>query len=171
LQNLGRDWQWAKRMIKKMDMEIFNLKQLNGEEVKEQYQVIIKNMSAALENLDDNGYISRAWDTIRENIKILAKESIGLYESKSYKPWFDECLKLVDRRKGVEVQWFQVTCEVNEDNLSNVRILQEQEKEYLKGKNNEIELNSKTKNIRDLYRGINEFKKGYQPFLRILNKF
>jgi hypothetical protein len=129
LQKLGRDWQWAKRMVKKMDMEIFNLKQLNGEEVKEQYQVIIKIKSAALENLDDNGYISRAWDTIRENIKILAKESIGLCESKSYKPWFDEeCLKLVDRRKGAEVQWLQDTCEVNEDNLSNVRTLQEQEK-------------------------------------------
>jgi hypothetical protein len=28
---------------------------------------------------------------------------------------------------------------------------------------NEIELNSKNKNIRDLYRGITEFRKGYQP--------
>jgi hypothetical protein len=27
----------------------------------------------------------------------------------------------------------------------------------------ELETNSKIKNIRDLYRGINEFKKGYQP--------
>jgi hypothetical protein len=34
--------------------------------------------------------------------------------------------------------------------------------EYLKGKIIEIELNSKNKNIRDLYRGITEFKKGYQ---------
>jgi hypothetical protein len=28
---------------------------------------------------------------------------------------------------------------------------------------NELETNSKNKNIRDLYRGINELKKGYQP--------
>jgi len=28
---------------------------------------------------------------------------------------------------------------------------------------NELETNSKNKNIRDLYRGINEYKKGYQP--------
>jgi hypothetical protein len=28
---------------------------------------------------------------------------------------------------------------------------------------NELESNSKNKNIRDLYRGINEFMKGYQP--------
>jgi hypothetical protein len=35
--------------------------------------------------------------------------------------------------------------------------------EYLKGKINELATNSKNKNIRDLYRGINEFKRGYQP--------
>jgi hypothetical protein len=33
----------------------------------------------------------------------------------------------------------------------------------LKDKINELETNSKHKNIRDLYRGITEFKKGYQP--------
>jgi hypothetical protein len=32
--------------------------------------------------------------------------------------------------------------------------------EYL-GKINELETNNKNKNIRNLYRGINEFKKGY----------
>jgi len=36
-------------------------------------------------------------------------------------------------------------------------------KEYLKAKIEELENNSKKKNIRDLYRGINDFKKGYQP--------
>jgi hypothetical protein len=33
----------------------------------------------------------------------------------------------------------------------------------MKDKIDEIATNSKNKNIRDLYRGINEFKKGYQP--------
>jgi hypothetical protein len=33
----------------------------------------------------------------------------------------------------------------------------------LKDKINELESNSKNKNIRDLYRGINEFKKDYKP--------
>jgi hypothetical protein len=56
----------------KMDVERFNLKQLNEQEVKEQYQVTIKNKFAALENLDDNGGINRAWETIRENIRISA---------------------------------------------------------------------------------------------------
>jgi prefoldin subunit 5 len=35
-------------------------------------------------------------------------------------------------------------------------------REYLKDKINELESNNKNKNIRHLYRGINEFKKGYQ---------
>jgi hypothetical protein len=60
----------SKRMVKKMHVEILNLKQLNKEEVKEQYQVTNKNKFVALENLDDNGDNNRAWETIRENIRI-----------------------------------------------------------------------------------------------------
>jgi hypothetical protein len=57
---------------------------------------------------------------------------------------------------------------MNEDNLRNVRRedsrhFRKKKREYLKDKITEIELNSKSKNIRDLYRGITEFKKGYQP--------
>jgi hypothetical protein len=57
---------------------------------------------------------------------------------------------------------------VNEDNLSNVRQeanrhFRNKKRKYLKDKINELESNGKNKNIRDLYRGINEFKKGYQP--------
>jgi hypothetical protein len=37
----------------------------------------------------------------------------------------------------------------------------------LKDKINELESNSKNK-IRDLYRGINEFKKGYQPRTKLV---
>jgi hypothetical protein len=33
----------------------------------------------------------------------------------------------------------------------------------MKGKINDLETYNKNKNVRDLYRGINEFKKGYQP--------
>jgi hypothetical protein len=36
-------------------------------------------------------------------------------------------------------------------------------REYLKNKIDELATNSENKNIRDLYRGINYFKKGYQP--------
>jgi 50S ribosomal subunit-associated GTPase HflX len=127
----------GKRMVRKMDVERFNLKQLNEEEVKEQYQVTIKNKFAALENLDDNGDINKAWETIRENIRISAKESIGLCELKSYKPWFDEeCLKLVYRRRQAKLQWLQDPSIVNEGNLRNVRRdvsrrFRNKEREYL----------------------------------------
>jgi hypothetical protein len=52
--------------------------------------------------------------------------------------------------------------------LSNVRQkdsrhFRNKKREYLKDKTNELESNGKNKYIRDLYRGINEFKKGYQP--------
>jgi hypothetical protein len=46
-----------RRMVKKVDMERVNLKQLNEEEAKEKYQVTIKNKFAALENLDNDGDI------------------------------------------------------------------------------------------------------------------
>jgi hypothetical protein len=50
------------------------------------------------------------------------------------------------------------------DNLQNIkyetsRKFRNKEREHLKGKINELEANNKNKNIRDLYRGINEFKK------------
>jgi hypothetical protein len=56
---------------------------------------------------------------------------------------------------------------VNEDNLHNVRReasrhFTNKKMEYFKDKITEITLNSKNKNIRDLYRVITEFKEGYQ---------
>jgi hypothetical protein len=80
----------SKRASRKIDRERFNLKKLNKGVVKEQYQVTIRNKCAALENFEDNGYISRAWDNTRENIKISAQESIGYCEPKHCKLWFDE---------------------------------------------------------------------------------
>jgi hypothetical protein len=83
--------------------------------------------------------------------------------------WLDEeCSELVARRKKAKLQWLQDPSEVNEDNLSDARReasrhFRNKEREYLKNRINELESNSKNKNIRDLYRGINKFKKGYQP--------
>jgi hypothetical protein len=54
---------------------------------------------------------------------------------------------------------------VNGDNMDNgrheaSRTFRTKKREYLKNKINEFEANSKNKNITDLYRSINEFKKG-----------
>jgi hypothetical protein len=58
--------------------------------------------------------------------------------------------------------------EINEDNLNNVRReasrhFMNKKREYLKDKINELATNSKNKNTRYPYRGVNEFKRGYQP--------
>jgi uncharacterized protein (DUF4213/DUF364 family) len=85
-------------------MQRFYLKNLNGAEIKEQYQVRITKWSASLRNLSDNVNISRAWENIRESIKVSAKESLGHYELKQHKPQFDvECSKLLDKRKLAKI--------------------------------------------------------------------
>jgi hypothetical protein len=75
---------------------------------------------------------------------------------------------LVDRGKQAKLQGLQDPSIVNEYNFSNVRrdaksCFRNKIREYLKGKITDIELNSKSKNIRDLYRGITEFQRSYQP--------
>jgi hypothetical protein len=58
--------------------------------------------------------------------------------------------------------------EAKENNLSDVRReasrhFRNTKRDFLEDKINELESNSKNKNIRELCRGINEFKTGYQP--------
>ncbi|PNF19155.1 hypothetical protein B7P43_G09800 [Cryptotermes secundus] len=65
-------------------------KKLNEVEGKEQCRVEISNRFAALENLDTEVNVNKTSETIRENIKMSAKESLGYYELKKHKPWFDE---------------------------------------------------------------------------------
>jgi C4-type Zn-finger protein len=48
-------------------------------------------------------------------------------------------------------------------------IIKKKKKEFLKAKIEELETNSKIKNIRDLCRDINDFKKDYQPRTNIVN--
>jgi hypothetical protein len=63
-----------------------------------------------------------AWETIRENIKISAKECQGYIELKKHKPWFDKgCSKLLDQRKQAKLQWVQDPSEINGDNMDNIR--------------------------------------------------
>ena len=66
------------------------------------------------------------------------------------------------------MQWVQDPSQSNTDNLSNVRLeasthFGNKQLAYLKAKIEEPKINNKIKNIRDLYRGISDFKKGYQP--------
>jgi len=71
------------------------------------------------------------------------------------------------------MQWVQDPSQSNEDNLNNVireasRHFRNKRKKCLKAKTEELETNSKIKKVRDLYRGINDFKKGYPPRTNIV---
>jgi hypothetical protein len=112
----------GKRVSQKINAERLNLKKLSEADVKNQYQVAIRNTFAALENLEDSGDINRSWENIRADVKISVQESLGYCESKHRKPWFDEeCSKMVDRRKQAKLQWLQEPSEANEWNLSDIR--------------------------------------------------
>jgi hypothetical protein len=75
-------------------MERFNLKKVNEAEGKGQYLVEFSNRIAALENDETEVDINRTWESIRENIKVSAKEILGYYELKKHNPWFNkECSK------------------------------------------------------------------------------
>jgi hypothetical protein len=119
-----------------------------------------------LENLNDSEDINRARENIKENIKICAKETLGLYGQKQHKPWCDEeCSQVLGQRKQAKMQWLHNPNQSNLDNLNNARHeasrhFRNKKREYPKAKINELETNSRNKNIRGLSRGINDFKKG-----------
>ena len=63
------------------------------------------------------------------------------------------------------MQWIQDASQSNVDILNSVRRevnrhFRDKKKAYLRAKIEVLEINSKIQNIRDLYRGINDFKKG-----------
>jgi hypothetical protein len=143
----------SKQETHKFHMERFNLKKLNKVVGREQYRVEISNRFAALGNLDNDVDINRAWETIRENIKISAKACVGYYELKKHKPWFDEgSSKLLDQRKQAKLQQLQDPSEINGNNLNNItreasRLFMNKRREYMKDKINELATCSKNKNI------------------------
>ena len=76
---------------------------LNELEDRKKYQIEIRNRFAALENLNDDKDVNRTWKNIKENIKISAKESLGLHELKQHKPRFDEeCLGFWTKGSGLK---------------------------------------------------------------------
>jgi hypothetical protein len=112
----------SKQTMHSFHTERFNLRKLYEVEGKEQYSVEISNIFISLENLDAEVGINRAWETIRENIKISAKESLGYYELKKHKPWLDEgCSELLDQMKQVKLQWLQDPSEINRYNLKHYK--------------------------------------------------
>jgi len=98
----------SKQAAKTLDVERLNLWKLSELEVRKQYRIKISNRLTALEILSDRENINWSSESIQENIKTSAKESLGLCELKQHKLMFDEdCLRLLDERKLAKMQWLQ----------------------------------------------------------------
>jgi RNase P/RNase MRP subunit p29 len=128
-----------------------------------------------LEKLNDSKDINRAWENIKENIKISTKETLGLHGQKQHKPLMKNVHRFevkgsrlkcsgykiqtrVTQRKQAKMHWLQDPNQSNLNILNNARCeasryFRNKKSEYLKAKINELEINSKNKNIRELYSG------------------
>ena len=126
-------------------MERFNLKKASELEFGKQYQIKVSNGFAALENVNDSGGINSAWENLKETIEISAKESVGLYEWKQHKPWFDEEFsQTLDQRRQVKMQWLWDPNRSNVDSLNSInykasRHFRKKKKEYLTAEINVLE--------------------------------
>jgi hypothetical protein len=85
----------SKQTMHRVHTKRFNLKKLMRWGGKEQYHIEISNRFSSLENSDDEVDIKRAWETMRENTNISTKESIGFYELKKHKPWFNKGCSII----------------------------------------------------------------------------
>jgi hypothetical protein len=110
-------------------------------------------------------------ETIRENIKISVKESLGYYEPRRINHGSMKDAQNYYQRKQVKLDWLQDPSEGNGNNLNirceTSRHFKNKMREYLKDKIDELATNSMNKNIRDLYRGINYFK-GYKSISNLV---
>jgi bifunctional DNA-binding transcriptional regulator/antitoxin component of YhaV-PrlF toxin-antitoxin module len=68
-----------KQTAQEFDGGRFNLRKLNDLEVRKQCQIEITNRFAALENVSEDEDINMAWESIKENIKTSATESLGMH--------------------------------------------------------------------------------------------
>jgi hypothetical protein len=77
-------------------------------------------------------------------------------------------LESIISKKKAKLQSLQDPSQIIGDYINNARRkpsrhFRNKMRKYLKDQINELATNSKNKNIRDLCRGINELKRGYQP--------
>jgi hypothetical protein len=100
----------SRQGAQKFDMERFNLRKQSELEVRKQYQIKVSNRFAALQNLYQNkDILNRAWENNEEYIITSAKKSLGPYELKQNKPWFDEeCSQFLDQRERLKCSDYRI---------------------------------------------------------------
>jgi hypothetical protein len=113
-----------------------------------------------LENIHTEVDVNKARETVKREYQSFCTDSLGYYELKKNKPWFDErCSELLGTSEIAVVTGSKGS---KGDNLNNItRETSRQFKIYrvnIQKKIEELAPKSKNRNIRDLYRGI--FKRG-----------
>ncbi|PSN37778.1 hypothetical protein C0J52_15855 [Blattella germanica] len=113
-------------------------------EVRLEYQIKITNRFETLECSEENvateeeNNINREWETIRDTIKLSASEIS--------RKWFDEeCVDMTNEQNSEQL------CSIRRETT---RFLKNKKREYLQEKINDLEINAKNRNIRELYQGI-----------------
>jgi hypothetical protein len=76
----------------------------------------------------------------------------------------EACSELLYQRKQAKLQWLHDPSKIKGDNLNSMRhevrrYFRKEKREYQKDKINMLATKSKNKNIKGLYRGVDEFKR------------
>jgi hypothetical protein len=153
----------------------YNLNKLVHHETRKENQIDVANRFSALAGLEIPS-VDDTWVKIRDSIIASANEEIGVLETNRNKLWVDEeCSELAIKRKQAKLLCLQNPNDQTVDEFSNVRrdtcrTFGGKTRDYVKAKVNKLEENSKYRDIREMYKGINEFRKGYQPGAYVINK-
>jgi hypothetical protein len=159
-------------LVKKFDVERLKVP---GE--RERYQVEITNRFTELESLEndesgENGELpEKMWTDIRGIILGAAKTSLGYQRRKKSKPWYDdECVEWSKKRGEARIQSLTASDDNRDERNEQLqkiskeykRLVRRKKREWEKEKIVEIEDNRRQKNVREMYKGINSTKKGFQ---------
>jgi hypothetical protein len=156
----------SKWRSQKFHAERFNLKELNGEYGKVQYRTEIRNRFPASEDTNAGLEINNALENIKKNIKIATEESTLLWneDTQAMDRW--RFPKIITSKEANQTALVTASMRINSENPNtrsdNSRPFRNKKRKYLKGKMNALKTNIKNKNIWDMYRGLNEFKKGHE---------
>ena len=75
----------------------YNLNKLLDHETRNEYPIDIANRFSVLKSLEISS-VDSTWIKIRDSIKSMAEEKVGILETHRNKPWFDEeCSELAKR--------------------------------------------------------------------------
>ena len=161
--------------INRTNRQLIGTKRLNVQSLTEgengiKYAVEITNKFAALEEMDESDVnaVDKQWENIRDAIVKSAEATVGFCKRHKNKPWFDEdCVKIAKVRNEARIAWLTKNTDETRNQFINIRqaahnMFKNKKRQYLKRKIEEINENCQNNNVRDMYKGINNFRKGFQ---------